>query len=334
MKACFARVLTATVQRLPVPHFVVDGALGPDELSEIRAHWPDGASFPEDDIGSGYRLLRFESPATWKLFTPRQRAFWMDFVYGTCLQLVQATFALYAPLIRERYGAKLRVVDLATVSLTEFEDVTVRAGNHVHSDEATWLFTNLIHIDDAGATERGNALYGFSEQVKLNDWDRILPRLMETRPGAGPEEMVPSVKAPFLPGRMFSFYETPLSYHGSEVVRSSSRYGRRQMIRLHARAPAELSQYLYGVSSEEFRASRHSLRQNPQHLAWMKSDIERYHRAPDLRPQADDLRYVGDVEFLGVHGRRRPPLDISVGADTGMFGQFRRALSKIGATAR
>lgn len=327
MKAGFARVLCAQVQRLPSPHFTVDHVLSADDIQQIVAHWPSGALFPEDDEGSGYRVLRFEAPGTWQIFTPEQKEFWTDFVYGLCTQIVQATFALYAPVIAAKFGDSLTTVDLATVSLTEFEHDAVRAGVHVHNDEATWLFTNLIHVDDNGATDRGNAMYGFPGQGGLNDQDAMLRRLATTHPGMGPEqEMVVHAKFPFNPGRMFSFCETPLSYHGSEVVDRGKYHGRRKMIRMHARAPAELAHLAYGVSAEEYRKERNSLQADPRVVAWMKADVQRFMDVPTFELNADALEYAGRVEFLGVHGGRRPRYEGSPNSQNVQSGGVRSRL--------
>ncbi|MGQ0677401.1 MAG: hypothetical protein ACT4N4_15130 [Rhodospirillales bacterium] len=328
MKAAFARVAAAQLRRQPVPHFVADDVLSADELRDILAHWPDGARFPEDDIGSGYRILRFELDVTWSMLTRAQRTFWTDFIYGLCLQLVQGTFLLYAPLIKRRFGSALTAVDLVTVSLTEFEHEAVRSGVHAHNDEATWLFTNLIHIDDGGATDRGNALYGFSGQERMNDLDPALRRIAATHPGHGPEEMVPLVQIPFKPGRMFSFYETPLSYHGNEIAGRNSPHARRRMIRLHARAPLALSRHLYGVESEEFRALRHKPGENERIVSWMKSDIALMNEPPTTAPEPDCLRYAGGIEFLGIRGAPRPPLMDDRKGISGIASMVRRTLSR------
>lgn len=300
MVAPTARLDGAQVERLPYPHIVHDGVLTESELRECIAHWPDSDKISEESPGSGYKVLHLRGRPHRERLSAAQVEYWENFIETVCLPLVKEVFATYSPWIVQKFGDRIRQVELTTFALTEYENEKTMVGSHVHTHDPTWLFTNLIHVNDGDnqkAEERGNALFGLDGRDREDAYtNEIYSRLASVAPHDPIDGMRIQKDYAFSPGRLFSFFETPVSYHGSRTPTPGPKLtGRRLMIRMHASAPVELTQALYGVEYGEYRKMKYPPSPSdldPRMIPWMKKDIHAMFAAGMGRPVPELLRGI------------------------------------------
>jgi hypothetical protein len=262
----------------PVPHFISDGVLTEKELAEVSAHWLDSALIPEESPGSGYKVAHIKNFTHRQAFSKQQLAFWDRFAVEVGVPLMREIIHLYQPWISPKFGDLINRIDVITIAMTEFEHDKVGVGEHCHAHDPTWLYTALIHIEDGG-DGRGNALFGFKD---LNaDVYRQLASVAPHDAVAGNGILR---RYDFRPGRIFSFFETPLSYHGTGAVAGDVGNGKRRMIRIHVAAPTELTQDLYGVPYQEYRAMKYAPGFKQQMHDWITRDVDLMRRpAPTIK---------------------------------------------------
>ena len=154
---------------------------------------------------------------------------------------------------RPIFGDRVKSADVVMVALTEFEGDLAEVGIHVHP-HPTWLFTNLIHIDDGSDDHsRGCALFGFSDCSKETDYTEDRYGLLSRSNEAFSNLMTIQKEYSFNPGRLFSFLETPLSHHGTRKPPPGFHTtSKRRMIRMHVGVPVELAKSIYGIDRDEY----------------------------------------------------------------------------------
>lgn len=255
----------------PFPHSVCDDALASRQLMLARYFWPDSRLLGEETPGYGYKLAHLHRPDHTAGFSILQRAFWARFVKRVCTPLAEELARLYSPWIAAKFGP-IDTAEFVTVALTEFDNAGTSVGCHVHRHDPLWLFTALIHIEDGG-DERGNALFGFPGATYD---DTFCATLANHAPAAAIDGLRLVTECGFKPGRLFSFFETPISYHGTRPPEEwTNPKGRRRMIRMHVRLPETDTQRFYGMSHDEyFRLQYPKEGADPRVAPFLMRDIE------------------------------------------------------------
>jgi hypothetical protein len=282
----------------PVPHFIADNVLSASELADAARHWPDTELIPEESPGSGYLVGSLMSDQFWPNLSADQQEYWRHFMNTVMPTVAAETLDIYNAWIEKKFGSRIETVEFVMFALTEFSSDKTGVGCHVHSHDPTWLFTNLIHIDDGGATTdiRGNALFAFPECETQDDYDEeVCKRLASVAPHAPLEGLSIVRNYDFNPGRMFSFFESPISYHGTlHPQPGAAVVAKRRMLRMHILAPNDLTEELYGIPYGDYRALKYPEdRVDDRMPKWIKRDIDDMFSAtterPADRPVTDDI---------------------------------------------
>lgn len=274
MERNYLKILSAKVNAQPYPHFVQDNVLSAGLLQEVKNNWPD-SSFFEPEIRGNYIATLTRSQIAG--FPRGQRKFWRQFVRSVSKPMMICIFAKYANYIRARYRKDLRHLEIAAISLMEVDDKF--AGHLVHAHhyhDPTWLFTYLIYIDDGGDPTRGTAVHSVKEEQVLND-----PRALATvaseviggRRGINSPLLKIVKNVEFKPRRLFSFLDSPISYHSVEPAPARGPHCKRKIFRVHIRAPINFIEKLYGVGHQEYRAIRLNQTEPQRILDWLERDI-------------------------------------------------------------
>lgn len=259
----------AALERSPYPHFVVDDLLPPGMVDRADALWPDGPRNPEAP-GNFLIYLGTRDARTMRAMSAEQRAFWREVIDLICDGIVPATIARYSEWIADRYPG-LRNVEFAALSLMETDRRFVQHGAHTHHwHDPTWLFTNLIYVSDDGNGDRGTDIY----RVAANDPVTVAARTrhwLKEPDWRGNPDLALARHVGFRPNRLFSFYETPVSYHGVEPHPPGA--GNRRVIRMHLRAPRRWVRRLYGVAQPTYERLRAIDNQGERVRAWLQRDL-------------------------------------------------------------
>jgi len=306
------RILSSELHTHPFPYFASDNVVSSAYLDEIKSNWPALEKFTKTD-GYGYYVLPIDAPHLLQNLQPAQSVFWEEFSNNAMLQIVYGSLAKYAEFIFDRYGPELDRVEIVNLFLCESDDEFYAAGAHNHSHDPTWLFTNLVYINDGGSSIRGSQLYDFDGDIP-NTESPLLDVLAGTPCGNRPDGLSPARYIDFVPGRMISFFETPFSYHGSEpvtkedLVKQGPARKPRRMIRMHVRAPLEFCEKFYNIGIDEYRPKKLSGEANATTIGWLRDDLSCYQRSlekssSDLSPGM--LDYISSLDIKWVTGRER-----------------------------
>lgn len=270
-----AKILRAPLSTDPFPHFVIDNFLDRATLEGIKSLWPAGPRRPEAP-GNFLIYLGTRDAATMRGMSDVQRSFWRDFIARIQDEIIPATVRRYGDWVGPRYPG-LSSIELAALSLMETDGRFVQHGSHTHHwHDPTWLFTNLIYVDD-DSDDRGTAIYRVRTQGS-NDPDHAAIVAANTRHWmregnwSGNPDLELARVIEFVPNRLFSFFESPVSFHGVEPA--AARDSKRRVVRMHIRAPRVWVRRLYGVSPGEYKRRREAAECSPEILGWMRRDIE------------------------------------------------------------
>lgn len=273
-----ARLHIERIDPLPFPHFTCDDVLTAGELRDLNRYWP--TNLPEETLDSGYRVLPLTNPKKTQDFTKEQHKFWHHFVETVCNPIIGEVFNAYYPWVFQKFGNRIPYIQATMVAATQFDSHAVSAGIHVHRHDPTWISTILIHVDDGEnslAEFRGNSVVGFKDHQRESDYsDETFARLASVKPHDYVDGLTLLKHYSFKPGRLFSFFETPISYHASRTTKPGvNAIGDRRMLRMHVEAPRELTQQLYGVGHKEFYQMQYLAdgKADSRIATWMKRDM-------------------------------------------------------------
>jgi hypothetical protein len=270
------KIRSVPVRTDPYPYFVIDDFLDGATLENIKELWPNG---PLDAEAPGNYLIYLgtRDGRAMRAMTVAQRQFWKMFIEKIQDEIIPATVERYFDWIGPRYPG-LKSIELDALSLMETDSKFTQHGSHAHHwHDPTWLFTNLIYIDDESSS-RGTAIFRISEASGVNDLAHAAQVAANTRhwlredgwSGNPDLELVTTIEN--RPNRLFSFYESPISFHGVEPCAPSA--AKRRIVRMHIRAPRAYIQRLYGVSHAEYKRRREAAEISDEVIGWMRRDIE------------------------------------------------------------
>lgn len=296
------RLGNRTLESWPFPHLVSDQVLSPDEIAEIEEHWPETDLIPEEARGSGYLVGSLLSERFWPNLNDIQKEFWRDFMHSVMPAITRETLDAYAPWIERKFGSLIESVSYHTFALTEMTGDKSGVGCHVHSHDPTWLYTSLIHISDGEVDTdfRGNALFGFADRTSRADYDEEFCRCLATvRPFEHIEGLAVVRNHEFKPARMTSFFESPISYHGTLPPRPGVvRKAKRRMLRMHVYAPYELTRKLYDVDQVRYRQLKYKECDFDERLvSWIKRDIDDLYLAADSHDGTTSEQIVRSIDI-------------------------------------
>ena len=251
----------------PYPHVVVDGMLEAGLLEDMRKNWPGGGSFvgeiPGNYVCGMGRFLGVDGP--WRRYTEEGVP---NFLIG-----LLSGFAEY---LEVRFPGE-RHFRVANYSLMQSEGDY--GGHDVHTHhyhDPMWVMTVLCYLDSQARGHRGTTVLRAKSEL---DGAWVAAQAMAWR-DLTDEVMTVEYEA----GRVFAFYETPVSFHG--VKPSSGRFGRR-VLRFHvsvANAGVHC-QRLYGVGLGEYQAARARPTEDERVLGWMRRDLEDVGKAAPMSEQ-------------------------------------------------
>jgi hypothetical protein len=268
-----SNIISVPVQPFPIPHFVVDDVFDEPSLQSIDIFWPERSGFVETGIPGnavfflGEKLGELAAPA---------RNFWSSFSHVVLLPLYRQTFERYAHIYERKYGSLLRNVEIH-VRLMEahpgFADHEVHT-HHWH--DPTWLFTNLVYIDAVASSVPGTTLFGTPDLSLTRDIPEIARIAACTLMWEDMPDVLPPVKTvQFKRNRMFSFLDSPISYHGVQAEQEDVVTDiRRRVLRCHAFAPDTLIPDLYGIPANQYRVYRRRVSKKPQVLGWLEHELK------------------------------------------------------------
>jgi hypothetical protein len=192
-------------------------------------------------------------------------------------EIIPATVDRYFDWIGPRYPG-LKSIELDALALMETDNTFTQHGSHAHHwHDPTWLFTNLIYIDDESSS-RGTTIFRISSKDGQNDLDHDARVAANTRHWLREEKWTgnPNLELATTienrPNRLFSFYESPISFHGVEPCAPS--LAKRRIVRMHVRAPHAYIRRLYGVSHGEYKSRREAAEVSEEVICWMQRDIK------------------------------------------------------------
>lgn len=255
----------------PFPHFIVDGLLDRHLLRLVERHWPAFRFFIPEIKGN--HILHFHWDHFWKEISSEQRNFWNYFVNSVCVEIAHATLKAYAGQVERKYGDGIKELQFFWLGLMEADQGFQSHVIHTHHyHDPTYIATNLIYIDDGISKRRGTSLYGAKPG---KDGIESLSRIAaQTLKWDDREDLELKTTVEFLPNRLISFLDSPISWHGVEDRTDPASAGPRRIVRMHIGAPCSTMDQIYGVSYDAYRQIRARPDGSPRTLGWMKSDIE------------------------------------------------------------
>ena len=184
---------------------------------------------------------------------------------------------------------------------------------HCHFNEGVWLFTILIHIEDNipqnSNYSRGNTMFALSNEWKeksVKDMALELSRYKSARPSMNLFDNFTET-IPFKEGRVYSFLETCLSYHGFDnATRENSRDndGRRKMIRVHVSAPEDFMKELYQLDKLNFRSLVDENFMNENLIKFYEDDLNRIN---EFKDNFQNFRDDQSLNIKGIHNHEVAP---------------------------
>jgi hypothetical protein len=260
------RISAARIWTDPYPHKIVDGVFPVELLAEIRRCWPSRGVFQPEIKGNW--LTHIPMQGMWDPLPPDHQAFWRSFADGPCMEVARATVAAYLNPLRQKHGGDLSQVEISMLALMEADENYESHQVHTHHwHDPTYICTNLIYVEDGTSNVPGTTLYRSPADLSARD----IARLAADK-GNWHDRVKLATTVDFVPNRLLSFMDSPISYHGVEPAPNPN-YGRRRIIRMHVRAPTSECERLYGVDYSRYRAARRTPSNDPQVVGWMEQDI-------------------------------------------------------------
>lgn len=239
----------------PFPNVQIENYLTKNRIDEILINWPKKGVIPPQAEGDKYKILNLLRIDHQPLLESGTKKFWENFIKNDAKKIIDDLLSAYQPWIISKFKDCIDNYKLELVGLTEIEDGDDGVGIHIHSHNPNWLFTALIYIDDGENLDhetRGTALWKYPSTA-----DHILKKLSETCPNEPPNGFELALNCHFKAGKLFSFFETPISLHGSirnnKTENQHQEFSRRKIIRIHVAANEEITQKLYGISQSEYK---------------------------------------------------------------------------------
>lgn len=315
MSTVHENIMSAPLDNSPFPHFVVDGVLDDEMLRQVGENWPDPEHFTETGIPGNYLFHLKEQVSA---LPPEKADFWKRFANDVIDPAVKATFANYGHIFEKKYGDLLRHVSYP-IKLFEVGDNF--GGHEIHTHhwhDPTWLFTNLLYIDERNGEEQsrevpGTSLYGHRHARfpgRPEDSDDLAFIAAQTLQWEDMEEMTPEKTVEFTPNRLLSFVDSPIFFHGVELPRTRLDLGRdneggvssrpRRIVRLHALAPRELIPPLYGnVTPGTYDVHRRRASKKDFVLEWLRHEIDNLEISTREISKERTLIYTQGIDFQG-----------------------------------
>lgn len=296
------RIYAAEVQSRPCTHFVADQVLDDDVLEQVDRFWPEFELF---DAGPSDPDLALDLPATLQLGAPAhlerlteaQRDFWVGFIAEYQSAILQATFTMYANYFQARFQDALQRVEVGVFMLMETDKPIVSHPIHVHyHHDPTWLFTNLLYIDDGGESGRGTSMYGLRDGGVGDEIEALAKVAAKPRPWTDMPELEVKKSVEFRPNRLFSMMDSPISFHGVGHDKPNGT-GRRRIIRSHVSAPTELAEAIYGVAIAQYRRDFRDPVCADTVVDWMRRDIQMLKSCRAMGAVSSNMDYAGRIEF-------------------------------------
>lgn len=337
MKSVFPKVLEAEVKTTPFPHVIVDEVLDDYYIKKIKENWPDPSLFSPSDRQA--RIYTFSFPDKIYTLSKDKRYFWTTFLRDVYSQIICANLITFATMFAERYGKGLTHVLFGGLMLQEADhgyvgdDEALSVHTH-HQHDPLWLFTTLIYID--GDDSCGTTLYGWENGEPPGGLDRMAYIAAQSRQWHNFPELVPLARVDCVPNRLFSFADSPVSFHGvewNEQEKPSSAGRQRRVIRAHVGALPQHCERIYGVSLEKYRDLRREPTTRKDVLTWLRRDIEFIRRPRSYAVTPEALAYVSRIDFLDFPGLQ---LSVENTTGTGLSGRplRRKAYSALALFAR
>ena len=240
----------------PFPHSYDDNLINSFLLKEIKENWPKNISSKWDE-SKDVKVFRLESSESWLEMNDNQIKFWKNFIKVKSKEIIKKKFDLYKSFFEKKFNEKLEDIFISAMGLTEFGlNPNIKGPPHCHFNEGVWLFTILIHIEDKTPKNsnynRGNTIFS----IKSNPMSE-LAKTLSKYPSAKPDIALfekEKKTIPFQEGRVFSFLETSISYHGFDeqcLINSINNPGKRKMIRIHVSAPENFITKTFKFSDKE-----------------------------------------------------------------------------------
>ena len=303
----------------PFPHSYDDNLINSFLLKDIKENWPNNISSKWDE-SKDVKVFRLESPESWLEMNDNQVKFWKNFIKVHSKEIIKKKFGLYERFFEKKFNEKLDNIFISAMGLTEFGlNPNIKGPPHCHFNEGVWLFTILIHIEDKTPKNsnynRGNTIFS----IKSNTMDELAKNLSKY-PSAKPDiNLFEKEKKtiPFLEGRVFSFLETSISYHGFDeqtLINSINNPGKRKMIRIHVSAPEKFITSIFKFSDKaSFRDAIDKADAVPEIIKFYKNDLNQL-------KEFQEEEWVGrknstNIKINGVHNAEIAPFfqDITAG---------------------
>ena len=299
----------------PYPHTYSDDLIEENLLREIKKNWPDKIGSKWDQ-GEDVKIFRFESNESWLELDSQKRKFWRKFIATKIKEIIKKKYSVYENFITKKFKKKLTEVFMPAMGLTEFgkNPIIITDGvPHCHFNEGVWLFTILIHVEDKipqnSNYNRGNTMFAMSNEWKeKNNKDKAieLSKYKSARPSMKLfDESTQTI--PFKEGRVYSFLETCLSYHGFDnATRENSRdnNGRRKMIRVHVSAPEDCVKELYQLDKLNFRSLVDDNFMNENLIKFYEDDLNRIN---DFKVNTQNSYDDQSLIIKGIHNHEVSP---------------------------
>ncbi len=155
MRPEFSNVIDVEVSTDPYPHLIIDDLFDEKTLGDIQAHWPESSRFVDEVLGVKFLAL---NRGHMSRLRQQDQEFWSDSMSDIHDRLIRSIFTRFRPALFERFP-HLNVVETVQFRLMETDENYTGMDPHTHySLTPTWLFTNLIYIDDDGRSSRGTTI--------------------------------------------------------------------------------------------------------------------------------------------------------------------------------
>ena len=257
------------VEQHPYPHIVATDVLAAEDLSFMLNDWPDRSYFDKEIPGNF--ALWFNSvvpPEPWREKAPQ--------IVRT---LARTILAQFAPWTIRRFGQDLdRVEVYATIMEADPDFVGHKVHNH-HYHSPNWVATTLVYLDSDPAGFGGTVIIDRVNPDGVDPVEHAAELFAETSLWGRLDDMRTDCFSvyralPYRQNTMFSFVDSPISYHCSPRGEPGGT-GKRRALRFHICAPWERCQDRYDVTEPEYCALHPTLQiaTDQRVIPWAKEDI-------------------------------------------------------------
>jgi len=289
------RIPILPLEKKPFPHFVLDDVFDGPSTIDIHNYWPERELFNEVGV-PGSALFMFAP--NWEKLSPQSHKFWSSFSQVILLPMFRATFQKFAPIYEAKFGKQIEHV-LFYIRLMESLERYVEQPVHTHHfHNPNWLFTNLVYIDAGTKITQGTTLFGTPDYTLPQDAEQIAQIAAQTLIWEDMDEIQPVKTVDFVPNRMLSLIDSPISYHGVLPVElTDAPPVRRRIIRCHAEVSESHINTVYGVRPIEYRYERTRASRKPRVLNWLKDEILQNDLAMETSDCDRAAAYTGSICF-------------------------------------